>query len=36
MLVREGLSSAEPVLVAVPGRRQDLAPGALGEAAGAV
>src|SRR5690242_21237501 len=34
--VREGLSSAEPVLVAVPGRHLDLALGALGEAAGAV
>src|SRR5204863_4407556 len=34
--VREGLSSAEPVLVAVPGRRLDLVRGALGESAGAV
>ena len=34
--VREGLSSAEPVLVAVPGRRLNLVRGALGEAAGAV
>jgi len=32
----EGLSSAEPVLVAVPGRRLNLVRGALGEAAGAV
>jgi MEDS: MEthanogen/methylotroph, DcmR Sensory domain len=31
--VREGLSSAEPVLVAVPGRRLNLVRGALGEAA---
>jgi hypothetical protein len=34
--VREGLSAAEPVLVAVPGRRLDLVRGALGEAAGQV
>ena len=32
----EGLSSAQPVLVAVPGRRLNLVRGALGEAAGAV
>ena len=34
--VREGLSSAEPVLVAVPGRRLNLVRGVLAEAAGAV
>src|SRR5260370_40460397 len=36
--VREGLSAAEPALVAVPGRRLDLVRAALGEAgeAGAV
>jgi len=32
----EGLSSAQPVLVTVPGRRLNLVRGALGEAAGAV
>ena len=34
--VREGLAAAEPVLVAVPGRRLDLVRAALGPAAGAV
>src|ERR1700756_119734 len=34
--VRDGLAAAEPVLVAVPGRRLDLVRAALGEAAGAV
>ena len=34
--VREGLAAAEPVLVAVPGRRLDLVRAALGPAAEAV
>src|SRR6516225_5064936 len=34
--VRDGMSAAEPVLVAVPGRRLDLVRGALGETGEAV